>query len=739
MGDHEYEKKQRVRLQNSRKLQCPATLQIRCIEIFDDYFMDKNACQSNNAIKVAKRTLLTKLNEAFNKENAKVRRSTRFYLRIPLSSAHQKHPVGTELSIGQYVDSRVVKKIYDLVEQNITSVAEVKRWLDNFVENDLFRDVPKTQVPKKANRRYYPSRQDIRNHIGRAISSFKSCDDDQEALARKVDEWKAKDPTSNFFYRMREETTKRNNDSDRVSAEQSFLFVHQEQWQQRLLTRYGYELVLMDATYKTTKYAIPLFFICVHTNVGYKVVAEFMCQAEDRESISEALNVVKSWNRDWTPKYFMVDYSTAEIGAIEEQFHDITVYICDFHRIQAMQRWSKAKKHNLTPEEQEMFLSQMQRISFASTESEYDAEVTNLRKSGFYEKVKEYTENTWLSCSARWVHAFRTQQAVNVVNTNNGTEAMNKLFKYEYLPRSVDKSVYGIAITIVECFIPDSHQGYMQKNLMFSSAYAMYNKSVPIYLRDRPPQFVKHCLKSRYAATEYNTSDISAVNFQKGEFHIRSLANPRERHLVNLSKPECSCKAWKKTHYPCKHFFAIFSANLEWSFDSLPDHYRNSVFITLDNEHFTIINYDISEKTAEEKSTTIETPEDTKCDIESTADKSEKSFHPAFNSKLCEGKFQNHDTPKLRKVLHEKLDAIKNTSFLVDKVGDLQAAIESVDKIHQKLISSCPNANGILLRSSPVKKKLKINKTEYHQVFHKSLPKRKKWRKKDSLAQVRMM
>ncbi|XP_046861499.1 uncharacterized protein LOC124454791, partial [Xenia sp. Carnegie-2017] len=133
--------------------------------------------------------------------------------------------------------------------------------------------------------------------------------------------------------------------------------------------------------------------------------------------------------------------------------------------------------------------------------------------------------------------------------------------------------------------------------------------------------------------------------------------------------------------------------------------------------------------------TTIETPEDTKCDIESTADKSEKSFHPAFNSKLCEGKFQNHDTPKLRKVLHEKLDAIKNTSFLVDKVGDLQAAIESVDKIHQKLISSCPNANGILLRSSPVKKKLKINKTEYHQVFHKSLPKRKKWRKKDSLAQ----
>lgn len=33
-----------------------------------------------------------------------------------------------------------------------------------------------------------------------------------------------------------------------------------------------HELVLMDAIYKTTMYAIPLFFICIQTNVGYTVV-----------------------------------------------------------------------------------------------------------------------------------------------------------------------------------------------------------------------------------------------------------------------------------------------------------------------------------------------------------------------------------------------------------------------------------------------------------------------------------
>ena len=37
------------------------------------------------------------------------------------------------------------------------------------------------------------------------------------------------------------------------------LFVHQEPWQQRMLERCGSQLVLMDATYKTTMYAIPLW------------------------------------------------------------------------------------------------------------------------------------------------------------------------------------------------------------------------------------------------------------------------------------------------------------------------------------------------------------------------------------------------------------------------------------------------------------------------------------------------
>ena len=66
-----------------------------------------------------------------------------------------------------------------------------------------------------------------------------------------------------------------------------------------------------------------------------------------------------------------------------------------------------------------------------------------------------------MSCVARWAKAFRKQQVLN----NNGVEAQNKLFKYTYLPRSVDKSVFGIAALLVVSFVPDSYQLYSDMNL----------------------------------------------------------------------------------------------------------------------------------------------------------------------------------------------------------------------------------------------------------------------------------
>ena len=83
---------------------------------------------------------------------------------------------------------------------------------------------------------------------------------------------------------------------------------------------YGNDLCLLDATYKTSRYALPLFFLCVKTNVNYTVVGAFVVQTESRIAISEALGILTKWNPLWKPKYFMVDFFEPEIQALENTF-----------------------------------------------------------------------------------------------------------------------------------------------------------------------------------------------------------------------------------------------------------------------------------------------------------------------------------------------------------------------------------------------------------------------------------
>ena len=312
---HESGKQRRVMLQGTRKVNCPAEIQIRTVKIFPEYQVDVGSCKSLNSVRVMKEGALTKLKNALQEEN-KIVSKIHHYVRIPLPSAHIGHPTGERAGLNQTVNKKVISKIYELVKKSVTNFNEVKRSLISYVELELFQGVPDYERPKRNNRQYYPTNEDIQNHIIRAIMGLKKTKDDQE--------WKKKSPKSKFFYReyneVKEEKTVEVQPESKKIDKHTFLFVHQEPWQQRLLRRYGSRLVFMDATYKTSKYALPLFFLCVHTNNGYKVVGEFMCQYETQVCISEALKILKEWNPWWKPNYWMVDFSIVEISAIETEF-----------------------------------------------------------------------------------------------------------------------------------------------------------------------------------------------------------------------------------------------------------------------------------------------------------------------------------------------------------------------------------------------------------------------------------
>lgn len=104
------------------------------------------------------------------------------------------------------------------------------------------------------------------------------------------------------------------------TIESSLLFVYQNGWQKRLLARYGEEMLMLDATYRTTRYAVPLFFLVVKTNVNYQIVGMFVCENESEECITEALGIFKSWNPEIKPKFGMTDYCKEEIKSMEKIF-----------------------------------------------------------------------------------------------------------------------------------------------------------------------------------------------------------------------------------------------------------------------------------------------------------------------------------------------------------------------------------------------------------------------------------
>lgn len=232
----------------------------------------------------------------------------------------------------QRVDGRLIEKVNELVREGVTSVAEMQRHLQYYVKKELFSGMP---APDSLNRRFYPSRTDIYNYMYRASSQMRHSKIDQENLTFKIEEWQAECPQDMFFFRpgtnggksdVQATTISENEDTilwqteDENSNPEELLFVHQTAWQKRLLQKYGNEICLLDATYKTSRYALPLFFLCIKTNVDYCVVGSFVVQRETRRAIAEALSVLRKWNPMWSPRFFMTDFSDPEIKAIEGVF-----------------------------------------------------------------------------------------------------------------------------------------------------------------------------------------------------------------------------------------------------------------------------------------------------------------------------------------------------------------------------------------------------------------------------------
>ena len=178
-----------------------------------------------------------------------------------------------------------------------------------------------------------------------------------------------------------------------------------------------------------------------------------------------------------------------------------------------------------------------------------------------------------------WAHAFRDSVYYAAVDTNNGTEALNKALKYSYLPKRKSLTLSGIASLLIDRFLPDMWQKYVFQNYKLSTEYRAYSMDIPAYLQGRPRSVILHCLQRKAKCHKFTAEDIKKID-DDGIFEVYKTGGGK--HRVNFSTPECTCKDWIRHHIPCKHFFAIFEQCPGWDWSKLPQHFLGSSYLSAD-------------------------------------------------------------------------------------------------------------------------------------------------------------
>ena len=401
----------RLCLQSTQKKGCPAHITIREFVLSSDYKIVPSIDMSSSKLRSLRQSSLQDLRKDLD-SGAGVKTISKFYVSLPTEEAHHEvHSTKGQMSLAQRIHPVLTQKIHKLVSEGVIETSEVKCALRVHVKH---MNVYGTIDPN--DRAYNPTDKDISNHVyiaKRKLVLLSSLD--QENACMKIEAWKKSNPQASFFFRPYKEDSSDGCDQQVLPHQASspcntLLYIHQEKWQKELLVKYGNTMSLLDATYKTMKYELPLFFLCVHTNVGYLVVADFIIQGE-AERIQEALDVLKSWNPQWRPNYFMTDYSEAELQAIESSFPSTTIYLCDFHREQSWERWVKDHHHGIEHIDQDTVLTLHRNCATAppagiydslSRDHNYQKAVENLKSSKLWkenEKLREWLNGTWIPIS----------------------------------------------------------------------------------------------------------------------------------------------------------------------------------------------------------------------------------------------------------------------------------------------------------------------------------------------------
>ncbi|ELT93245.1 hypothetical protein CAPTEDRAFT_199149, partial [Capitella teleta] len=462
--DHQYASKKRRRIQPSKKVGCPAKVQIVKVAIFPDFEISVNARN--------KRDRASKLLRCALAQGESPNVTYRVYAKLPKIGEHKGHGFD-EAETMHLSDKAIVQKIQDCAAAGINRAHDVEVILQSFVQ-DLFHG---KDLPSPLDRRYFPSCRDILNIIASYRKKTLVASTDQERVGQLVGELE-KGSGCRVFFRPYGQNGK-----------QRLLFMYQSEGMRHLVNVYADSALLLDATYKVVKYEIPFFQVVVQTNCGFQVAAVFIVQHEDGPSIAEALGLFRRWNCIRRDPIFVIDHSIAELNAITNVWPDSQIFFCSFHREQAWDRWLRA---NCSPCNRDELRKLMRAVAHSANFSQLQGHLMALQDCCAYDdSVASWFESHWLKHLQRWAQCFHQ---VQVPRTTNGVESLHRILKYKFLAHYNDRSLHGFLGTVTQKYLSFMFQKYRAANLV-SKTGRPYDPQLPDFLINRPLGFVRHCVQ----------------------------------------------------------------------------------------------------------------------------------------------------------------------------------------------------------------------------------------------------
>ncbi len=201
------------------------------------------------------------------------------------------------------------------------------------------------------------------------------------------------------------------------------------------LLRKHFEVLLLDCTYKTNRYRMPLLHAVAVDNFGGSFSVAFcFLRAETERDYIWAISALKSlYDREnIRPKVIITDKELALRNACRQYWRIVPQLLCKWHLIQNLKSFTKKAFSDNTEDERARFLSDCKALLEINTQDQYDTQYRAFRRRYAHKSaLLEYINGAIHSCRIELVNAFSSSVlhfGHHVTSRIEGSHAVLKAF-----------------------------------------------------------------------------------------------------------------------------------------------------------------------------------------------------------------------------------------------------------------------------------------------------------------------